>query len=52
MKEVSIALLGAIFVLLSLMVLIASDPIPGANWTGAESREYLSEMGLRYGSFR
>jgi hypothetical protein len=52
MKEVSIALLGAMFVLLSLMVLIASDPTPGADWTAAQSREYLSEMGLHYASFR
>jgi hypothetical protein len=48
MKEVSVALLGAIFVVISLTVLIMSDPTPGANWTTAESRAHLSEIGFRY----
>jgi hypothetical protein len=48
MKEVSIAILGTVLVLLSLMSLIIGDPTPGASWTTAESREHLSEIGLRY----
>ena len=48
MKEVSVPLLGTLFVLISLMVLLLNDPTPGAKWSMAESREQLSEIGLRY----
>ena len=52
MKEASIAIIGTIFVLLSLIALIVSDPTPDAKWTTAESQERLSEMGFRYALYR
>jgi hypothetical protein len=48
MKDISIALLGTLFVLISLMSLIAADPTPEANWVWINGQEHLSEIGLRY----
>jgi hypothetical protein len=48
MKDISIALLGTVFVLISLISLISADPTPEANWLGINSQEHVSEIGLRY----
>ena len=48
MKDISIAVLGTLFVLISLMSLISADPTPEANWVWANSQEHVSEIGLRY----
>ncbi len=48
MKDISLALLGTLFVLISLMSLISADPTPEANWRWINGQEHVSEIGLRY----
>ena len=52
MKDISIALLGTLFVLISLASLIAADPAPEANWVWVSAQEHVSEIGLRYALHR
>jgi len=48
MKDMSIALLGTLFVIISLVSLISADRVPEASWMWGSAREHISEIGLRY----
>ena len=48
MKDMSIAFLGTLFVIISLVSLISADRVPEASWMWGSAREHISEMGLRY----
>ena len=48
MKDISIALLGTLFVIISLVSLISADPVPAANWAWVSAEDHISEVGLRY----
>jgi hypothetical protein len=48
MKDISIALLGTVFVIISLVSLISADRVPEASWMWGSAQEHISEIGLRY----
>ena len=52
MKDVSITLLGTLFVLISLLSLILADPTPMRATPLASAEQRTSEMGLRYALHR
>ena len=53
MKDVSITLIGALFVLISLLSLILADPTPiMRNAPLAMTEQHASEMGIRYALHR
>ena len=49
MKDITTALLASLFVLISLVSLIAADPIPGGtSWASLNTLANVSELELRY----
>jgi len=53
MKDVSITLLGTLFVLLVLISLLSADPTPRVIGEAlVNSQEHVSEVGLRYAFHR
>ena len=48
MKDVSVALLGVLFVIVSLVSLIAADPAPAPGWMRGNAQERVAEIELRY----
>jgi hypothetical protein len=52
MKDVSMALLAVLFVVISLVTLISADSAPGPSWMRGSAQEHVSELGLRYALHR
>jgi len=48
MKDVSMALLAVLFVIISLVTLISADSGPAPSWMRGSAQEHVSELGLRY----
>ena len=49
MKDITIALLASLFVLMSLVSMISADPTPkGTRWAALSSPGDMSELELRY----
>ena len=48
MKDISIALLGTVFVIISLVSLISADRVTEGSWMWGSAQEHISEIGLRY----
>ena len=48
MKDLSVALLGALFVIISLVSLITADPAPAPGWLRGNAQEQVAEIELRY----
>ena len=52
MKDVSMALLAVLFVIISLVTLISADSGPAPSWMRGSAQEHVSELGLRYALHR
>jgi hypothetical protein len=52
MKDVSMALLAVLFVIISLVTLISADSGPAPSWMRGSAQEHVSELELRYALHR
>jgi len=52
MKDVSVTLLGVLFVIISLVSLISADSTPVPTWMRGSAQQHVSEIELRYALHR